>query len=170
MNAFRELFLPALKRREGRVDLTVNPVLRLGIMVVGGVLAALLAGTDTRPFAWSAVIVTALAALNEDRWIFDATAGEMRRRSGLLLVARSWAVSLDEVASIELDSDASDLPATDPYARIAGGPGKGSCALRVVMSDGRSMTICAAKVRQLAALRERARAIAEMAGRPMTET
>ncbi|GAB1456600.1 MAG: hypothetical protein RBT62_01375 [Spirochaetia bacterium] len=164
--------LPALvRRRPGRVELTVSPLTRAIYLGLGVILVLILLRDPAgSPFAIMFAIVIAFATLSEDRWIFDGESGEVRRRYGVLLLAKSWAIGLEMVSTIELDTEFSGADPSDPYAKVNAGTGKDRCAIRLVLSDGRTMVVSSGKAKHLAALRERAVAIAEAISRPLVET
>lgn len=167
---FLSLLPSVTRRRPGRVELTISLATRLLYLALGiALVLTLVRDPASRPFAVMFAIVIALAALSEDRWIFDAGAGEMRRRFGVLFLAKSWAVGLDAISSLELDSAFAGAAPQDPYAKVEPGSGKGRCALSLVMGDGRTMVLCSAGAGKLAALRERGSAIAEATGLPLVE-
>ena len=99
--------LPAIvRRRPGRIELTISPATRLLYVVLGFALVLTLVRDPAgSPFAVMFAVVISLAALSEDRWTFDAGAGEMRRRFGVLFLAKSWAVGLDTISSIKVDAE-----------------------------------------------------------------
>ena len=167
---FLSLLPSVSRRRPGRVDLTISLATRLLYLALGVALVLTLArNPEGRPFAVMFAIVIALATFSEDRWIFDAGAGEMRRRFGVLFLAKSWAVGLDTISSIELDASFSGAAPQDPYAKVQPGSGKDRCALSLVMGDGRTMVLCSAGARKLPELRERGAAIAGATGLPLVE-
>lgn len=167
---FLDLMPELIRRRSGRVELTISRWTRLLYATLGLVLVLVLARESAgRPFAIMFSIVIALATLSEDRWVFDGQAGEVRKRYGTLVFAKSWAIDLDMVSSIELEADFRGADQTDPYAKVArSNPGKGS-AIRLVLNDGRTMVICVAASKRLGDLRVRAAALAEVVGRPLVE-
>ncbi len=161
--------LPELVRRRGnRVELSISRATRILYLVLGAALILVLlrdpAGT---PFAVMFGIVIALAASMEDRWIFDGDAKEIRKRYGVMILAKSWAIDLDMVTSIKLETVFTGADSDDPHAKVTLGSGKNQCALRLVLSDGRSMVLYAANRKQLAVLRMQATAISETIGRPL---
>jgi len=167
---FVSLLPDLLRRRPGRVELTVSKWTRILYVTLGVALVLTLVRDPAgSPFAIMFSIVIALAALAEDRWIFDGEAGEVRKRFGTLLLAKSWAIDLDMVSSIELDADFSGADQSDPYSKVSAGSSKDRCAIRIVMNDGRTMVVCAAASKRLGELRTRAAAVAEAIGRPLVE-
>ncbi len=163
--------LPAIvRRRPGRVELSVSPLTRALYLGLGTLLVlVLLRQPSGRPFAVMFAIVIALAAMAEDRWIFDGEAGEVRKRFGLFVLAKSWAIDLGAVASVELESDFSGAEGGDPYGAVRIAERKGHCAMRLVLADGRTLVVCSARRALLPDLRERAAAAAEAIGRPLVE-
>lgn len=161
--------LPALvRKRPGRVELTVSLATRLVYILLGVILVLiLLRNASGTPFAIMFAIVITFAALTEDRWIFDGESGEVRRRFGVLILAKSWAIDVDMVSSIELDSDYSGADPSDPYAKVSAGTKKDRCAIRLVLSDGKTLVVSSSKARQLEGMKERATAIAEAISRPL---
>jgi len=167
---FLSLLPAVVRRRPGRVDLPISPATRLLYLALGVALVLTLVREPAgSPFAVMFAIVISLAALSEDRWIFDAGTGEMRRRFGVLFLAKSWTVGLDAVSSMVLDAAFSGAALQDPYAKVQPGSGKDRCALSLVMGDGRTMVLCSAGTKKLSRLRERAAAIAEATGLPLVE-
>lgn len=165
--------LPALIRRRppGRVDLTISLATRGLYAGLGAVLIAVLARDPAgRPFAIMFAIIIALAVFSEDRWIFDTDAGMLRRRTGVLLLARSWSVELATVRAVELDSAYRGAPGDDPYASVSAGSGHDRCAIRLVFADGKSLVLCSARPSHIDGLRARALAIAEATGLPCHES
>ena len=165
-------FLPALvRRRPGRVELTVPALVRGGYLALGAAFVYLMSRSlgGSNPITWLFTVIIALASLSEDRWIFDAESREMRRRFGLLLAAKSWALDLDGISSFELDSDAWETASADPTETLPGAMRKGWCALRVILSDGRSVMLSAQPGKRLAALRNLGLAVAETLGKPFEE-
>jgi len=164
--------LPALiRRRPGRVDLTIGLATRGLYAGLGAVLIAVLARDPAgRPFAIMFAIIIALAVLSEDRWIFDTDAGTLRRRAGVLLLAKSWSVDLATVQALELDSDYRGAMGDDPYAKVAAGSKHDRCAIRLVFADGKSLVLCSAGPSHIDGLRARALAIAEATGLPCHES
>ncbi|PKL08201.1 MAG: hypothetical protein CVV51_10090 [Spirochaetae bacterium HGW-Spirochaetae-7] len=163
--------LPAIvRRRPGRIELTISPATRLLYVALGFALVLTLVRDPAgSPFAVMFAVVISLAALSEDRWTFDAGAGEMRRRFGVLFLAKSWAVGLDTISSIKVDAEFSGAAPQDPYAKVQPGSARDRCALSLVMGDGRTMVLCSAGTKRLPQLRERAAAIAEATGLPLVE-
>lgn len=159
-----------VRRRPGRVELSISAATR-GLYVGLGAALVLTLVRDPAgsPFAVMFAIVIALAALSEDRWIFDGEAREVRKRYGVLFLAKSWAIDLDMVSSIELDSEFEGADGSDPYAKVSPGSAKDRSAIRLVLGDGRTMVMCSAKRKRLPELRERAVAIAETIGKPLVE-
>lgn len=165
-------FAPALvSRRPGRVELTIPALVRGLYLVLGAALLLVLSRSlePGSPLLWLFGFVIGLAALSEDRWIFDAEAGEMRRRYGLLLLAKSWALDLAELSSIEFDADPGDSSGNDPYQKVPGMVRKGFCCLRAQLADGKGITLCAVPGSRAAALRAHGAAIARATGKPFVE-
>lgn len=168
---FLSLLPSLIRRRPDRAELTVSMATRALYVGLGVALVlTLIRDPAGSPFAVMFAIVISLAALAEDRWIFDGSAGEVRRRTGVLFFAKSWAVDLGLVSAIELDARFTGAEAADPYAKVSAGSPKDRCAIRILMSDGKSLVICSGRQKQLPQLRERALAIAEAIGRPLAET
>ena len=168
----RPSLLPDLiQRRPGRVELTVSRWTRILYVALGAALVLTLVRDPAgSPFAVMFSIVIALAALSEDRWIFDGESGEVRKRYGTLLLAKSWAIDVGMVASIELDADFTGADQSDPYAKVSPGSSKDRCAVRLVLGDGKTMVVCAAASKRLPELRARASAAAAAIGRPLVES
>jgi hypothetical protein len=164
--------LPAISgKRPGRVVLGVSMATRALYIVLGAALVlTLIRDPAGGPFAVMFALVIALAALSEDSWIFDKDAGEMRRRTGVLFLAKSWAIDLETIASIELDAEFEGADAGDPYGKVSTSSGKNTCAIRLVMADGKTLVMCSAKAKRLGELRERAQAIAETIGLTLVES
>jgi hypothetical protein len=160
--------LPALiRRRPGRVELTISMATR-GLYAGLGALLILVLARDPagRPLALMFAIVIALAVFSEDRWIFDSDAGMLRRRVGVLLLATSWAVNLATVKAIEVVSAYGGALGDDPYAKVAAGSKHDRCAIRLLFEDGKSLVLCSAGPAHVAGITARAQAIAEATGRP----
>lgn len=164
--------LPALvRRRPGRVDLTIGLATRGLYAGLGAVLIAVLARDPAGgPFAIMFSIIIALAVVSEDRWTFDTEAGTLRRRSGILLLAKSWSVDLSTVQALELDSAYRGAMGDDPYSKVSKGSRHDRCAIRLVFVDGRSLVLCSAGPAYIGGLRDRALAIAEVTGLPCHES
>ncbi len=165
-------FLPSLiRRRPDRAELTIPAAARLAYLAVGAAFVFLLyrGFGGAHAVTWLLGGIVALAGLSEDRWIFDLGAREMRRRYGLLLIAKSWAVDLGEISSIELDLDAWETASADPYVQLPGNIRKGYCSLRVMLAGGKALTLCAVPGKRADALRERGKAIAALIDRPFAE-
>ena len=164
--------LPVLiQRRPGRIELTIGPATRGLYAGLGAVLIAVLARDPAgRPFAIMFAIVIALAVLSEDRWIFDIDAGLLRRRTGVVLLARSWSVPMSSLRSIELDSDYHGAPGPDPYATVASGSKHDRCAIRLHFADGKNLVLCSAGQAQIARVTTLARAVAQATGLQYSET
>ncbi len=161
--------LPELVRRRGnRVELSISRATRLLYLILGvSLILVLLRNPSGTPFAVMFAIVIALAASMEDRWIFDGDAKEIRKRYGVMVLAKSWAIDLDMVTSIRLETVFTGADSDDPLAKVTAGPGKNQCALRLVLTDGRTMVLYAAAQKKLALLRMQATAISEAIGRPL---
>ncbi len=164
--------LPALIRRgSGRVDLTIGLATRGLYAGLGALLIAVLARDPAgRPFAFMFAIIIALAVFSEDRWIFDTGAGMLRRRTGVLLLAKSWSVELARVQALELDSAYRGATGDDPYASVSAGARHDRCALRLVFADGKSLVLCSARPSHVDGLRARALAIADATAIPFHES
>ncbi|HAE22177.1 MAG TPA: hypothetical protein DCG47_07630 [Spirochaetaceae bacterium] len=166
-------FPPRLTRPSAeRVELSLAPVARALYLGLGLVLILVLRATlePGSPFILMFGIVIGLAALNEERWIFDRGRGELRRRFGILILAKSWAVDLAELASIELDSEAASLSASDPYNKVSMGIAKGSCALRLILADGKSLSMYILPNKHYKLLAEYGKTIAELLSKPFIES
>lgn len=164
---------PALVRRgDKRVELTIPAAIRAVYLGLGLFLMLVLSRNPavSLPLMIMFGVVLGLALMSEDRWIFDAQAGEMRRRYGLIILAKSWALDLSSLASIELDLDAYDSGATDPAAKLPGAIRKGWVALNAVLSDGKVLLLCAVPRRHVTRLREKGQAIAAAVGRSFIES
>ncbi|HOX92236.1 MAG TPA: hypothetical protein PLC54_04885 [Spirochaetales bacterium] len=164
---------PALIRRnEKRLELSIPNSVRALYLALAVVLMVILSRNPavSLPILAMFGVVLALAILSEDRWIFDSNANELRRRYGLMIFAKSWALDLSALASIELDLDAYDSGATDPSAKIPGAIRKGWVALNAVMSDGKVLLLCAVPGRRVNKLREYGKAIGQVVGRPFIES
>lgn len=164
--------LPTLiRRRPGRVELTIALATRGLYAGLGALLILVLARDQAgRPFAIMFAIVIGLAVFSEDRWIFDSNAGMLRRRVGVLFLAKSWAVNLSTVQAIEVDSAYRGAMGPDPYAKVAAGSKHDRCAIRLLFEDGKSLVLCSAGSAHVAGLTARAQAIAEATGRPFLAT
>ncbi|HRW24107.1 MAG TPA: hypothetical protein P5298_06830 [Spirochaetia bacterium] len=168
---FLSLLPDLIRRRPGRVELTVSKATRALYLGLGAVLVmVLLRDPSGTPFAVMFALVIGLAALSEDRWIFDGEAREVRRRTGVLIFAKSWAIDLDMVTAIELDADYNGADQGDPYAKVSAGSPKDRCAIRLDLYDGRTLVVVSAKEKRLGELRLRAAAIAEAIGKPLSES
>jgi hypothetical protein len=166
-------FPPRLKRPSAeRIELCIAPSVRALYLGLGVALIAVLRATlgPTSPFIVMFAIVIGLAALNEERWIFDRGRGELRRRFGILILAKSWALDLAELASIELDSEAAALSAADPYTKVGMSIAKDSCALRLVLADGKALSMYILPKKHYALLAEYGRSIAELLSKPFIES
>jgi len=160
-----------IRRRPGRVEFSLARATRALYAGLGVLLVVILAKEpEGRPFAIMFAIVIALAVLAEDRWIFDREAGEVRRRYGLFLASKSWALDLDSVASLELAADFTGAEGGDPYGKVRIGQPKGRSALSLTLADGRTLVICAARRERLSELRELGLAAAEALDRPLVES
>ncbi len=161
--------LPELVRRRGnRVELSISRATRALYLMLGIALVLVLlrdpAGT---PFAVMFAIVIALAASMEDRWIFDGDAKEIRKRYGVIMLAKSWAIDLDMVSSIRLESVFVGADRDDPHAKVSVGSGKNQCAIRLMLSDGRTMVLYSTSRKKLPLMQMQATAISETIGRPL---
>ena len=163
--------LPSIiRRRPGRVELSVSASTRALYVGLGVALVLTLVRDPAgSPFAVMFAIVIALAALSEDRWIFDGEAEEVRRRTGVLFLAKSWAMDLGMISAIELDPEFNGAEGGDPYAKVSASAAKDRCALRLALGDGRTLVLCSANRKRLPELRERGVAIAEAIGKPLVE-
>jgi hypothetical protein len=101
-------------------------------------------------------VILVLATLSEDRWSFDPAAGLVRRRFGLLFLARSWTLPASEVECLALRSGESgeglsSEEETEKLAVALQGLGRGPwCALILRLVGGRSVVLAAAKRRDKA--------------------
>lgn len=166
-------FAPSFRRaRPGRVELALSPYLRLLYLGLGGTLLVVLSRSigSNSPLAIMFAIVIGLAALGEERWIFDGESGELRKRFGLLILSKSWAISADEVSSIEFDSDCSGMTGADPYGAVRISPPRNSCALRVTLANGKALTMYVLPKKHAAKLAEYGREAAQAIGRPFIES
>lgn len=161
--------LPELVRRRGnRVELSISRATRILYLVLGiALILVLLRDPAGTPFAVMFTIVITLAVSMEDRWIFDGDAKEIRKRYGVMVLAKSWAIDLYMVSAIQLETVFEGADSDDPHAKVTMGPGKNQCALRLMLTDGRTMVIYAARQKQLAVLQMQATAISETIGRPL---
>ncbi len=166
-------FPPRMKRPSAdRIELCVAPVVRALYLGLGAALILVLRATlgPGSPFIVMFAIVIGLAALNEERWIFDRGRGELRRRFGILILAKSWALDLGELSSIELDSEADALSSSDPYHQVSMGVAKDSCALRLVLADGKSLSMYVLPKKHRALLASYGASIAELLSKPFIES
>ncbi|MDP3177339.1 MAG: hypothetical protein Q8M76_05505, partial [Spirochaetaceae bacterium] len=123
---FRGL-LPVISQGGSRVHYSIPPAARLLAaacalaVVAAGFLIPKTSGSPPRGLWWTPAVVLALAALSEDRWSFDITAREVRRRFGLVFAARRWSLPLDDAESFALIAgDPSDIGHRADAARAAG--------------------------------------------------
>ncbi|HPB65950.1 MAG TPA: hypothetical protein PLW80_05275 [Spirochaetales bacterium] len=167
---FLSLLPDLIRKRPGRVELTVSKATRALYLGLGAILVTVLSRDPSgTPFAVMFALVIGLAAVSEDRWVFDGEASEVRRRTGVLFIAKSWAVDLDMISAIELDSEYNGADQGDPYAKVSAGSPKDRCAIRLALYDGRTLVVVSAKEKRLEELRLRATAIAEAIGKPLSE-
>lgn len=161
--------LPELVRRRGkRVELSISRATRALYVILGAALImVLLRDPAGKPFAVMFAIVIALAASMEDRWIFDGDAKEIRKRYGVMVLAKSWAIDLELVSSIKLETVFSGADSDDPHAKVTVGSGKNQSAIRLVLSDGRSMVIYSTGHKKLPLMQAQAAAISEAIDRPL---
>jgi hypothetical protein len=161
--------LPELVRRRGnRVELSISRATRVLYLVLGiALILVLLRDPAGTPFAVMFAIVIALAASMEDRWIFDGDAKEIRKRYGVTMFAKSWAIDLDLLTSIKLETVFSGADRDDPHAKVTVGSGKNQCAIRLMLSDGRTMVLYSTGRKKLPLLQMQATAISEATGRPL---
>jgi hypothetical protein len=166
-------FPPRLKRPGAeRIELCIAPSVRALYLGLGLALIIVLRAAlgPASPFIGMFAVVISLAALNEERWIFDRGRGELRRRFGILILAKSWALDLADLASIELDSEAAAISAADPYTKVGMGIAKDSCALRLVLADGKSLSMYLLPKKHYGLLAEYGRSIAELLSKPFIES
>lgn len=158
--------LPVLiQRRPGRIELTIALATRCLYAGLGAVLIAVLARDPAgKPFAIMFAIVIALAVLSEDRWIFDLDAGLLRRRSGVLLLAKSWAVPMTTLRSIELDGHYRGAVGPDPYATVVSGSKHDRCAIRLHFDADKNLVLCSARQAPLPRIKSMAQAMAQATG------
>lgn len=158
--------LPVLiRRRPGRIELTIAPLARGLYAVLGAVLIAVLARDQAgKPFAIMFGVVIALAVLSEDRWVFDIDAGVLRRRSGMVLLAKTWTVPMTALRSIEIDGDYQGGIGPDPYATVVTGSKHDRCAIRLHFDDGKNLVLCSAGQAQLQRLKSIAQTMAQATG------
>jgi len=121
------------------------------------------------PFIYMFSIAMVFVILSEDRWTFDTESETLRRRTGVIFIAKKWTAPLENIAGIEINSDANPTDAQDPYAKFSGAIGKNCCAMRFVLVDGRALTVSVASKKHYEALKSQAVALADFTGKPFTE-
>ncbi len=161
-----------LKRRgTNRMELALPLFLR-GIYLGAGILLILVLARSmgpTHPFIYMFSIAMVFVIMSEDRWTFDKEKEILRRRTGVIFFAKKWTAPLENIASIEISSDAKPTDSGDPYARFTGAIGKNCCALRFILVDGRALTVSVASRKRYDALKSQAVALAEFTGKPFAE-
>jgi hypothetical protein len=144
---------------------------RLAMALIFAVLAAglVLAGGAPGPLAWAVLALVALGGLLEDRWEFDAAAGRVRHRSGLVGVARTREFPLAAVQGFRLVALAADTGAPKARATIldlASGA-RGRLDLVMECGDGRRYLLDRYPIREGARLRRHGERIAGLCGKPL---
>jgi len=159
------------RRGKTRMELALPLFLR-GIYLVAGILLILVLMRSlgsSHPFIYMFSIAMVFVILSEDRWTFDRETETLRRRTGVVFFAKNWTAPLENIACIEINSDAKPSDSEDPYARFSGAIGKNCCALRFVLVDGRALTVSVASRKRYDALKAQAAALAEFTGKPFIE-
>jgi hypothetical protein len=95
-----EIPLVLIKLRDGRLVYGIPLWYRLVMASIAALVAVSLAVSGAAPSlgGWIVLAIVALAACYEERWTFDASAGRITHRAGLLMAARSTTI---EFAKIE---------------------------------------------------------------------
>lgn len=162
-------FIPDFKKtKNDRVVLALPARLRLLYLVLGGILMLIL--VFNKSVGWPLLLmfgfVLGIVVLSEDKWIFDLHENHMWRHYGLVVFPRSWGLSMEGLASIELDTDAWDSGVTDPTVRVPGAVKKGWCSLNAVLVDGKALMLFAAPGKKIDKVRKRGMELAEAVSRP----
>ncbi len=148
------------------------PLFLRAIYLAAGILLILVLmrsmGT-AHPIIYMFSIAMVFVIFSEDRWIFDVSAGTLYRRTGVIFLAKKWTAPLENIAGIEIATDAKPTDPKDPYAQFSGVIGKNCCALRFSLVDGRALTVSVASKKHYDALKSQALALAEFMNKPFAE-
>jgi hypothetical protein len=135
---------------------------------------------------WIAMALSALGALYEERWIFDAKGGLIAHRVGLMFLCRKDAIPLDSVEGFRLapfvrgtlpgsaDEAAENAAAlagarADDRSRRRAFHKKPYLCLLLQTVDGATLFIEALPARRAAKMKEQASRIAEACSKPLVE-
>jgi len=166
----------------------VSWVYRAAMAAIFAILLAALFADGELPGigGWIALAVVALGGLYEDRWSFDAAAGRISHRAGLVFIARRRTIALADIARLRLAPFVQGtIPGTEDEsaqnaAALAGRRGDDASGKRssykkpylcLVMDtlEGASYFVNAMPARRGAELRSQASGIAEFCGKDVSE-
>jgi hypothetical protein len=149
-------------------------------------LGLMLGGTAPGKLGWAMLVLAALGALYEERWVFDAGASRIVQRVGLLVAARGTVIPFDAVETFRIiPVVAGTIPgsqdeATENAAALAGSPTDPSGRRRprhkkpfldlvVECADGTRYLIDHRPSRHAAELRDVATQVAALCDKPLEE-
>jgi hypothetical protein len=183
-----EIPLVLRSRSGGALVYSISTLFRAGMAAITAILAAALFIDGSRPglAGWIAIAASALAALYEERWLFDPASGRVVHRAGLLILARSTTIELSELALLRIlpfvrgTLPGSEDEAIQNAAALEGSRGddrsrrrswhkKPFLCLVLETRDGSRYSIEVVPARKAAALKARAARMAEACGRELVE-
>ncbi len=172
-----------LKRRGGLLILSPSPAFRIlfallfalsAFVLFSGVLfnaePTVLLARNAVPMVLT--VLTALALLYDERWIFDAEKRTLETRTGLLMLFRRRRMPLGAVRELRLVSftkGRAGSPAPRELSRMERAFMPGMARLAVVDAEGAHLVLDTVKAARAEKLKATGRAIAEYCGVPFTE-
>jgi hypothetical protein len=163
---------PALTR-SGEV-LTLGPnAARRFVFPVSGLAVLFVLGRDLpAPFFWVLAATAAAGLLGVDTWSFDLRSRTVRRRVGVVLLARSWGFPFDQVSDLRLSEALPPLASRpgmeaaprDPAAALLGADRPGWHSLSLDLENGKCVTLAAVPPFAADKLEETAAALSEACG------
>ena len=125
---------------------------------------------DMISLAWAFTVFMGLAAITDDRWVFNKHAGSMTRISGVLVFAKRWAIAFEEIEAVCIASDIRSLiQEGDPFSKtmLFEKPGTSGYALRLY--DGKNVIVSHLPQKRKDQLFAQASRLAAFIGKPIIE-
>jgi hypothetical protein len=170
----KNLFLmyTLIQRPDGSLHLTLVKKIRLIYLALSVLLVVVLHRSlgATHPLMLGFYLLLPLLVVSEDRWIFDLPNGYLRRRFGLIFLAKTWHLPLVELAAIEYSQELAEaMNRQDPHQRIAGAVGSRDAGLRLSLTNGQSLTLYAASRKHYSTIKQQADQLASALNLPAQE-
>jgi len=163
---------PALRRSGDALTLGPNPARRFVFPLSGLAILFAFGGGIPKPLFWVLAATAAVALLGVDSWSFDLRRRVVRRRVGVLPLARSWGFDFDQVSDVRLSEAlppqraraGMEAAPRDPAAALLGTDRPGWHSLSLDLENGKSVTLAAVPPFAAAKLEAVAATLSEQCG------